>query len=148
MFLPLIALSIVLGLGITLGFILVIVPGIILILMWSVAVPSLVIERTGILGAFNRSAELTQGAKWKIFALFAIVLAIQLVLGSLTTLIGAYGVRSGQSPEAYRLTTMTANIVFATIINTLWGTIQPSLYVELKQWKEGDSVESLEQIFA
>jgi hypothetical protein len=35
-----------------------------------------------------------------------------------------------------------------TIFNTLWGTIQPSLYVELRQWKEGDRMENLEQVFA
>jgi hypothetical protein len=29
-----------------------------------------------------------------------------------------------------------------------WGTIQPLLYVELRQWKEGDSADNLAEVFA
>jgi len=39
------------------------------------------------------------------------------------------------------------SIVVGTISNMLWGTIQPSLYVELRQAKEGTSIESLEKVF-
>ena len=44
-FLPLIAVGIVVGLGVVLGLILLIVPGVILALMWSVAAPAVVVER-------------------------------------------------------------------------------------------------------
>jgi hypothetical protein len=39
-------------------------------------------------------------------------------------------------------------MILGTIFNVLWGTIQPSLYVELRQAKEGESSESLAQVFA
>lgn len=146
--LPLVVLSIISALGVTLGFLLLVVPGIIVMLMWSVAVPCLVIERRGILQAFNRSAELTQGAKWKILGLFAIVLAVYLLFASISAYIGFSGLRSGQSEGAFRLTGLIGNVMVSTVLNALWGTIQPSLYVELKQWKEGDSVDSLQEIFA
>jgi hypothetical protein len=34
------------------------------------------------------------------------------------------------------------------VFNAIWGTVQPSLYVELRQSKEGESMESLAQVFA
>jgi len=68
-FLPLIGLAIVSALGIMLGFILLIVPGVILLLMWTVAVPALVVERHGVFGSLSRSSELTKGAKGTVFGM-------------------------------------------------------------------------------
>lgn len=53
--LPLIGLSILLAIGVGIGFILIIVPGLFLMTIWSVAAPSLVIERHGVFAAFGRS---------------------------------------------------------------------------------------------
>lgn len=49
---------------------------------WCVAVPSLVADRTGVFGAFSRSAELTRGNRWRIFALFVVVWIIAMVIGA------------------------------------------------------------------
>src|ERR1700752_2603378 len=73
--LPLIILSILLAVGVMIGFVFLLVPGIILYCMWSVAVPPPVEERQGILGSFGRSRDLTRGARWKIFAIL-LVLAV------------------------------------------------------------------------
>jgi hypothetical protein len=43
---------------------------------------------------------------------------------------------------------LIASIVLGTLLNAVSGTIYPSIYVELRQWKEGTSVEALEQVFA
>ena len=51
------------GLAITIGVICVIV-------LWSVAVPAAIAERLGAFRALGRSAELTRGNRWRIFALF------------------------------------------------------------------------------
>jgi hypothetical protein len=66
--LPLIAVSILAGLGIGIGFLLLIVPGLILLTIWSVAAPVLVIERPGVLRAFGRSRELVRGYGWPVSA--------------------------------------------------------------------------------
>ena len=41
---------------------------------WIVAAPAQVVERTGVFGAFSRSAELTRGHRWPIFGLLVIYL--------------------------------------------------------------------------
>ncbi|MES2054644.1 MAG: hypothetical protein V4564_01785 [Pseudomonadota bacterium] len=65
--LPLIGLSLIVGFSIGFGLLLLIVPGVILYLIWSVAAPVLVEERSGVFGALGRSRSLTKGARWKIF---------------------------------------------------------------------------------
>ena len=89
-FLPLIGLSILVGLGIFLGLILLIVPGIILACAWSVTVPALVAENRGVMGAFERSAELTRGNRWMIFALYVIYF---LAFAIISAIIGCHSAR-------------------------------------------------------
>lgn len=144
---PLIGLSILFSIGVTLGFLLLIVPGIILLLMWAVAVPALVVEREGVRAAFSRSNELTKGARWKILGLFLVLIVCYWLL---QILVGAIGMGSYDPNSGAGLTTsaVLGTVVMGTLFNAVWGTVQPSLYVELRQWKEGKSVEDLEQIFA
>src|SRR5205823_4376706 len=71
---PLLLLSIGSALGIGIGMIFLLVPGIILYVMWSVAAPALVEENLGIFEAFGRSNDLTRGARWKIFGLELVAL--------------------------------------------------------------------------
>ena len=147
--LPLIGLSLLWAIGVGFGFVLLIVPGVILLLMWAVAVPALVVERDGTMAAFGRSAELTKGARWKILGLFLVLLIGYWLLSIVVGLVGLKSLSATSGGVAsLTITNLIGSIVLGTIFNTLWGTIQPSLYVELRQWKEGDSVENLEQIFA
>ncbi len=67
------------GIGVGIGFLLLIVPGIILGLMWALTIPVAVLEDTGLRDSVNRSAELTKGARGRVFViyiLFAIMLWI------------------------------------------------------------------------
>jgi hypothetical protein len=143
--LPLIGLSILLAIGIMIGFVLLIVPGIILLLVWAVAVPSLVIERGGVFAALARSAELTRGAKWKIFGLF---LLIAVAYWLLSLVAGIVGLGLYSPTTGFTVTNIIGGIVVGTVFNMIWGTVQPSLYIELRQWKECGSIENLQQIFA
>jgi hypothetical protein len=145
--LPLIGLSLLWGLGVGIGFVLLVVPGIILLMMWAVAVPSLVVEREGVFAAFRRSAELTKGARWKIFGLSLVLLAIYWVLSLIVGFVGL-GMYKPAISTGLPIANIIGSIIVGTLFNTLWGTIQPSLYVELRQWKEGDSVDNLAQVFA
>jgi len=77
-------LSIVMGLGIGLGLVLLIVPGIILALMWSLAVPVAVLENKGVGESMTRSSQLTKGNRGRIFVIwllfFALTIAVTLLL--------------------------------------------------------------------
>jgi hypothetical protein len=88
-------LSIVVGIIVVLGFIALIVPGIILAIMFSLAFPALLIENKGVLDSMGRSRELV-GHRWlKTFATF-LVLAIIFIIASaiVGTISGPLGVAS------------------------------------------------------
>ena len=122
-FWPLLGLSILLGLGIALGCVLLIVPGVILGLAWSVSFPALVLEDRGVFDAFRRSAALTRGKRWSIFLLFFIVtivvLVIELVLGAL---FGGFGSFLSPHPSAARLVLSglisLVTVPFGAVMNT------------------------------
>jgi flagellar biosynthesis protein FlhB len=146
-FVPLIAMAILSGIAIAIGICLLIVPGVILFLMWSVASPTLVIERPGIIGALQRSAELTKGSRWKILGMFLVFLIAYWVL---SLIVGAVGLTMYNPGSFTGLTAsnLIGSIVLGTVLNAAAGTMWPSLYVELRQIKEGGSLENLHEVFA
>ncbi len=77
--------SIMAGIAITIGLILLIVPGLYLMTIWAVIVPVIVIERSGVLASFGRSHQLVRGRGWHVFAtlvlVYVILLVVKLVLG-------------------------------------------------------------------
>jgi hypothetical protein len=79
--LPLIAVSILGGLGIGIGFILLIIPGLFLLTIWSVVAPVTVLERPGVFAAFGRSRELVKGYGWQVFGVIVVIVLIGLVVG-------------------------------------------------------------------
>ncbi len=82
--LPVAAISLVLGLAVGLGLVLLILPGLWIFAVLSVSIPAAAVEGAG-LGALARSAELTKGYRWPIvgfgFVFAAIVLALTLLVG-------------------------------------------------------------------
>jgi hypothetical protein len=79
------AASILAGFAITIGLILIIVPGLWLITIWAVIIPVIVIERSGALASFGRSRQLVRGHGWHVFGtlvlVFIILIVVDLVLG-------------------------------------------------------------------
>ncbi len=76
----LILVGIVAGIGIVIGFILIIIPGLILLTIWSVAAPVVVLERPGGLRALGRSRELVRGEGWNVFAVILLMVILVAVI--------------------------------------------------------------------
>jgi hypothetical protein len=68
------------AIGISIGLVLLIVPGLVLATWWLLIVPSIVLERRSTLEAFGRSRELVRGHGWTVFGL--IVLTFLILLGA------------------------------------------------------------------
>ena len=79
------AASILAGIAITIGLILIIVPGLWLITIWAVIIPVIVIERSAALASFGRSRQLVRGHGWHVFGtlvlVFIILIVVDLILG-------------------------------------------------------------------
>src|SRR3954447_25433854 len=65
------------GLGIAVGLVLLIVPGLILLTWWALIAPVVVIERPGVGAAFGRSRELVRGNGWRVFGVIVVLFLIQ-----------------------------------------------------------------------
>jgi hypothetical protein len=59
--------------GFMIGFVLLLVPGCIVMTMWSVVGPVMGAEQTGVIQSFRRSMELTRGTRWQVFWLLMFV---------------------------------------------------------------------------
>lgn len=69
----LIVVGLVAGVGIVIGFVLIVVPGLILMTIWSVVAPVVVLERPPGLGALGRSRELVRGNGWQVFGVLIVL---------------------------------------------------------------------------
>jgi hypothetical protein len=77
--LPVIAASILAGIGISIGFVLLIIPGLILLTFWSLIVPSIVIGGEGVFSSFSKSWRTVRGYAWHVFGTYVLVFLILIV---------------------------------------------------------------------
>jgi hypothetical protein len=138
-FFPILLTSSVTTVAIMLGLIVLIVPGILLLLRWAVTIPVLIEERRNILDSMARSRDLTKGSRWALLGLWLILIAGGTLMGLVATRIA-----------------MPLNVTFGLFVYSLVpaaATVLSSVaagvsYVELRQVKEGTSVEQLGKIFS
>jgi hypothetical protein len=71
--------SILAGIGIAIGFVLIIVPGLILLTFWSLIVPSIVVGGEGVFSSFSKSWRTVRGYAWHVFGTYVLVFLILIV---------------------------------------------------------------------
>ncbi|MES3152474.1 hypothetical protein [Sphingomonas faeni] len=157
--LPLFAVYMLFTLGISAGMMFLVVPGIMLAVMWSVSLPAIVAERPGVFGAFGRSRALTKGARWHVFGILLLAFVIYLLVsmavgvasvagyGSLGALTGGGQVRM-PIPTQPSLVFQLLQSIVSTVVLTWFTTVGASLFIELRDWKEGPDADRLADIFA
>jgi hypothetical protein len=138
--LPILGLAILETLGIAVGVVLLIVPGMILALGWGVATQVLVVERKGIIDSLSRSWNLTKGSKGTIFGLYILIgiilVVFSLIIKKIISLIIVHPV---------------INTLLEQVVNSLVNPIMPCiiivLYFNLRIKKEGFNIEHLANQF-
>lgn len=78
--------SLLYGIGVVIGFVLLIVPGLIAVARWSLVVPLVVIERLGVREAFRRSPELVRGHTGRVLVVVVLANVITSIVGAAITL--------------------------------------------------------------
>jgi hypothetical protein len=121
--LPVAAASILASIAIAIGFVLIIVPGLILLTFWSLIVPSIVVGNSPAMGSFGRSWRLVRGNAWNVFGTYVLVFLIlvlfQLVLGAvLAALPGA-------------LSSFISSVVAGTLVSPFIALVVTLVYYRL-----------------
>lgn len=146
---PLLGLAIVMTFAVWVGMVLLIVPGVILALMWSVAAPALAIEREGVFAAMGRSRYLTKGFRWQILAVVALTFGIYLLFSAVSQLVtSAFASAGGATPTVIGIVLSILSFAIQTALLAYWSSVQAALYVDLRNAKDGPQTRHLAEIFA
>lgn len=114
------------------GLLLFIVPGLIFMLVFYVAVPAAVMERLSVPAALRRSIQLTEGSRWVLLAFQIIVWITSLLLGwFIELLFRPLGL------------SMVAAVVIASLVSALTSIAIGVIYHDLRLMKDGVTAEDM-----
>jgi hypothetical protein len=149
-FFPALGVGICAALAAGVGLILLIIPGVVVLCTLYVATPASVIEKPGLRGALNRSAELTRGHRGGIFGLVLILGA--LAFGA-TKLVEKIMLPHAADPDRVDETLkaiphyLYADLARAVVIGSVGAVMAAVAYYYLRSEKEGTSAQELAKVF-
>jgi hypothetical protein len=85
--LPVIGASLLAGIGIAIGLVLLIVPGLVLLTFWCLIVPFIVLAGSGVFEAFGKSWRTVRGYAWQVFGTYVLVFLILIAFSIVLSLI-------------------------------------------------------------
>ena len=140
--------TVLVGILITVGFLMLILPGIYLVLRWSLVIPVAVLEDAGAITAMERSGELTRGDLGRILVIYVLYFLLAMVFSSVWMIpVGILVVMSGGDPTDLSLALQVIIQVGSYLVTCLFGpllTIAMSLvYYDERVRKEAFDLEHL-----
>jgi hypothetical protein len=136
---PVIGLSLLVGILVTLAAILLVVPGIIVWCVYAVVVPVCVVETLGPTASMTRGAFLTKGNRWRIFGIFALIFIASIVVGGIVG--GLAGLTGG-----VRIVQL-ATFAIEAVIGAFNAVVVGVLYYQLRVAREGADIEKIAAVF-
>lgn len=143
--LPLFGLTIIVTLVVAVGLALFIVPGVWLYVLFSLAAPALVLERSRIGDALRRSPSLVKGSWWRVFGVLLLAMLITFVISFVIQL--PFGLAAGNATTTTGLTVSDllimelGNAVAQTIVVPFVSAVTALLYIDQRMRKENLDVE-------
>jgi len=153
--LPVLAGVVILGyLAIFFASILLLIPGLILMTMWTLVAPAAVCEKIGVFATFGRSSELTHGHRWSIFLLLLIFWLGSAAIGLLALVLG-HGISGASGPWYGSNFTglagyiaIAVNILIGGLYHVVAGVGVGVAYHELRRAEGSFDSRSLADVFA
>ncbi|HEX2110457.1 MAG TPA: hypothetical protein VHF67_02780 [Gaiellaceae bacterium] len=120
------------AIGISIGLVLLIVPGLLLATWWLLIVPAIVLERRSTFEAFGRSRDLVRGSGWTVFGL--IVLTFVVLLGAGIALGIVLGLALSPLPDA--LQQYLGDVISNTLLTPFIALAFTLAYYRLREVRE------------
>jgi hypothetical protein len=130
--------SILVGLVVAVGFILLVIPGIIFLVFLSVSIPVLIVEGRRGTEAMGRSWNLVKGNFWHAFG---VIVVAALIVGIISGIIGAIGGHNWAVRWIFTAIAQILTVPFASLVSVL-------LYLDLRARSESLSADTLRQELA
>jgi hypothetical protein len=146
---PVIVASLIFSIVSGIGFLLILVPGIIIVLLWWLYVPAIVVEQKGIFESFGRSAELTKGRRWQILGLLLVLALLMFIVGLVIGFVAAavmIGSSAGDPAESLFVISIVQWGV-SSIVTVFMAVVTAVSYYYLSSEKEGVGIEDLASVF-
>lgn len=135
---PIIGLSICVGLAVVVGMMLLAVPGFILLSMFFVALPACVVEGLGPFQSMGRSSALTKGHRWKIFGIWIVLGIVGGVVGGVITSVLSVG-----GPAL----SVIGQMVWDALMGAYQSIVVAVAYHDLRVAKEGVDIDHIASVF-
>ena len=133
--------SLVMGIVVSLGLLALLVPGIVMLCLYYVAVPVAVVERRGVFSSLARSTALTAGYRWYIFALGLVMtvvwIGVHLLMGVAPSDLGAEQSVGG----------VLLQEAVGAVFTALGAVTAAVVYYDLRLTKEQVDIEDLAHVF-
>jgi hypothetical protein len=131
--------SLLVGLAMVLGLLLLIVPGLIVMVVFYLAIPVCVVERLGPSQSLSRSSQLTSGYRWQIFgAAFLLFIA-----GLVVDMLIAAALEHPATLVAFEVVTF----LWTALAGAYQAVLVTIIYHDLRVAKEGIDIEQLASVF-
>jgi len=137
--LPIIGLAICTSLAVGIGFLLLIVPGLILLTMWFVATPACVVEQLGVFDSMARSSALTKGHRWQIFGMMALI--------AIAESIGGAGLKAVLGLTASAGLVIAGTLIWTGLSSAFGAIFAVVTYHDLRVAKEGIDTQRIAAVF-
>lgn len=130
--------SVLVGIITGVGFLLLVVPGLIALCVWYVTIPACVVERLGPTESMSRSSDLTAGYRWPIFGAVLVVVIADIAVSA--------GINAMLRPE-----TLVAYVIvyfaWEALVRAYESVLSTIIYHDLRVAKEGIDIEQLAAVF-
>jgi hypothetical protein len=136
-------LSILTTIGLVIGFVLVVIPGIYLYVCWCIAVPVLMFEGKTGTNALGRSRQLVKGRWWATFgALLVSFVLIVIVYAVVVLLLQHLAVNSENSVNTILILRVLFDILTFVIVYPIFAAVSVMIYIDLRTRKEAFDLET------
>ena len=148
----LIVLSLNIGVRVMLGTLLLIVPGILLALRYSLAIPVAVLEHAGVSQSLFRSVTLTQGHRGRILLIYVLLFVLIIVAGMLWPFLGMLvfrvtfsAIQAGQTPAWMQIVLQFGGFINQSLIAPIMTIALTLVYYDERVRKEAFDLEHMMQ---